>query len=138
MSRAGDAEKLRRMKEHQEENERKKKENRRNCAIGAIVVKAMPHNAKRIKAESTSGWLPEVPNKMNEAEGKMYSIDSIQRITGRKILSRQAKPVSQDQVRQCEHDIQFCGLFFQASIARLSESKLPFYDRKNMFYLCTN
>ncbi len=97
----------------------------------------MTNNAKCIKAKSTSGWLPEVRNKMNEQEAKMYSVNSIRRIAGRKILSRQAKPVSQNQVRQCEHDIQFCDLFSQTPIACFSKSKLSFYDRKDVFYLRT-
>lgn len=36
---------------------------------------------------------------------------------GRTESSRQGFPVSQIQIRQCEHDIQFSGLFSQTSIS---------------------
>ena len=41
--------------------------------------------------------------------------------TQRTESSRQAGPVSQNQIRQREHDIEFGGLFSQASVSGLFE-----------------
>ena len=50
--------------------------------------------------------------------------------------SCQAGSVSQNQICQCKHHIQFCRLFSQPSVSRLSVSKLTFDDSKNVFYFC--
>ena len=52
---------------------------------------------------------------------------------GRTGSDRQRFPVSQIQIRQCEHDIQFGGLFSQTPISCFSISKQSFDDGKNMF-----
>lgn len=46
---------------------------------------------------------------------------------------RQAGPVSQNQIRKCEQNIQFCGLFSQTSVSCCSETQLLLYNSKNMF-----
>lgn len=48
--------------------------------------------------------------------------------------SCQAGPVSQNQIRKCEQDIQFCGLFLQTSVSCFSEMQLLLYNSKDMFY----
>ena len=51
-------------------------------------------------------------------------------------LSRQAgPPVSQDQIRQREQDIQFGDLFSQTPVPCFPVSKLAFYYSKDMLYL---
>ena len=53
-------------------------------------------------------------------------------------LSCQARPVRQNQIRQCEHDIQFCNLFSQTAVSGFSISKLIFHYNKDMLYLCSH
>ena len=53
-------------------------------------------------------------------------------------LSCQAKPVSQNQVCKRKHHIQFCNLFWQASVSCFSEPKLEFDDGENMLNFCAN
>ena len=48
--------------------------------------------------------------------------------------SCQAGPVSQNQIRKCEQDIQFCGLFSQTSVSCFSKAKLLLYNSKDMFH----
>ena len=48
--------------------------------------------------------------------------------------SCQAGPVSQNQIRKCEQDIQFCGLFLQTSVSCFSEMQLLLYNSKDMFH----
>ena len=50
-------------------------------------------------------------------------------------LSRQAgSPVSQNQIRKSEQDVQFCGLFLQTSVSCFSKAKLLLYNSKDMFH----
>ena len=42
--------------------------------------------------------------------------------------------VSQNQIRKCEQDIQFCGLFLQTSVSCFSEMQLLLYNSKDMFH----
>ena len=42
--------------------------------------------------------------------------------------SRQAEPGSQNQIRMCEQDIQFCSLFSQTSVSCFSEAQLLLYN----------
>ena len=48
--------------------------------------------------------------------------------------SRQAGPGSQNQIRKCEQDIQFCSLFSQTSVSCFSEAQLLIYNSKDMFH----
>ena len=48
--------------------------------------------------------------------------------------SCQAGPVSQNQIRKCEQDIQFCGLFLQTSVSCFSEMQLLLHNSKDMFH----
>ena len=48
--------------------------------------------------------------------------------------SCQAGPVSQNQIRKCEQDIQFCSLFSQTSVSCFSEAQLLLYNNKDMFH----
>ena len=48
----------------------------------------------------------------------------------------QTGPVSQNQVCQRKHHIQFCRLLLQPSVAGLPVSKLTFDDSKYVFYFC--
>ena len=50
----------------------------------------------------------------------------------------QARPVSQNQIRQCEQDIQFCGLFSQTSVSRFSEMQLLFHNSEDMFHFSSD
>ena len=52
--------------------------------------------------------------------------------------SCQAGPVSQNQIRKCEQDIQFCGLFSQTSVSCFSKAKLLLYNSKDMFHFSSN
>ena len=47
----------------------------------------------------------------------------------------QAGPVSQDQIRQREHDIKFCLLFSEASVSGLLEFEQTLHYTEDMFYL---
>ena len=53
-------------------------------------------------------------------------------------LSCQAGSVSQNQIRKCEQDIQFCGLFSQTSVSCFSKAKLLLYNSKDMFHFSSN
>ena len=46
----------------------------------------------------------------------------------------QARSVSQNQIRKCEQDIQFCSLFSQTSVSCFSEAQLLLYNSKDMFH----
>lgn len=48
--------------------------------------------------------------------------------------SCQAGPVSQNQIRKYEQNIQFCSLFSQTSVSCFSETKLLLYNSKDMFH----
>lgn len=48
-----------------------------------------------------------------------------------------AGSVSQNQIRQCEHDIEFCLRFSEFSVSGLLEFKETFHDTEDMFYLCS-
>ena len=48
----------------------------------------------------------------------------------------QAGPVSQDQIRQREHDIEFCLLFSEASVSGLLEFEQTLYDTEDMLHFC--
>lgn len=48
--------------------------------------------------------------------------------------SCQARPVSQNQIRKCEQDIQFCSLFSQTSVSCFPETQLLLYNSKDMFH----
>lgn len=50
-------------------------------------------------------------------------------------LSRQRNSVSQNQISQSKHNVEFRGLFGETAIARSSKAKLPFYDRKKRVLL---
>ena len=52
--------------------------------------------------------------------------------------SHQTWSVSQNQIRKSEQDVQFCGLFSQASIPRLSVLKQAFHYAKDVFHFCPN
>ncbi len=54
---------------------------------------------------------------MNDLLWKTFRFHFTQRTES----SRQAGPVSQNQIRQREHDIEFGGLFSQASVSGLFE-----------------
>ena len=78
------------------------------------------------------------------AKGKALREDStrqgicrpIQQRCGRTDSSRQAgPPVSQNQIRQREQDIQFGNLFSQTPVPRFPVSKLALYYSKDMLYL---
>ena len=47
----------------------------------------------------------------------------------------QAGPVSQDQICQRKHDVEFCFLFLKPSVSRLLESEKSLHNTENMFYL---
>ena len=47
----------------------------------------------------------------------------------------QAGPVSQDQICQRKHDVEFCFLFLKPSVSSLPEFKKSLYNTENMFYL---
>ena len=47
----------------------------------------------------------------------------------------QAGPVSQDQIRQREHDIEFCLLFSETSVSGLLEFEQTLHYTEDMFYL---
>ena len=49
--------------------------------------------------------------------------------------SRQAGPVSQDQICQRKHDVELCFLFLKPSVSRLLEFEKSLHDTENMFYL---
>ena len=51
---------------------------------------------------------------------------------------RRIKSVSQIQIRQCEHDILFSGLFFQTSVSSPAIMKDIFHYRKYMLYFTAN
>ena len=48
--------------------------------------------------------------------------------------SCQARPVSQNQIRKCEQDIQFCSLFSQTSVSCFPETQLLLYNREDVFH----
>ena len=48
--------------------------------------------------------------------------------------SCQARPVSQNQIRKCEQDIQFSGLFSQSSVSRFSEIQQLLHNSKDMLH----
>ena len=52
--------------------------------------------------------------------------------------SRQAGPVSQNQIRQREHDVEFCLLFSQPSVSGLFVFQLSLYHHEDVFYLDPN
>lgn len=52
--------------------------------------------------------------------------------------SCQTWSVSQNQIRKCEQDIQFCGLFSQTSVSCFSKAKLLLYNSKDMFHFSSN
>ena len=56
----------------------------------------------------------------------------------RQTSSRQAGPVSQKQIRQCEHDIEFGSLLFEPSVSRFPKPQLFFNDTKYVLYLRTD
>lgn len=56
---------------------------------------------------------------------------------GKPQLGCQTRSVSQDQVCQSKHHVQFCNLFSQPSVAGLTKPELLFYHSKNMFHLGT-
>ena len=47
----------------------------------------------------------------------------------------QAGPVSQDQICQRKHDVEFCFLFLKPSVSRLLEFEKSLHNTENMFYL---
>ena len=53
-------------------------------------------------------------------------------------LSCQAGSVSQNQIRKCEQDVQFCGLFSQTSVSCFSKAKLLLYNSKDMFHFSSD
>ena len=48
----------------------------------------------------------------------------------------QAGPVSQNQIRQREHDVEFCLLFSEASVSGLFELQQTLHDTEHMFHFC--
>ena len=48
--------------------------------------------------------------------------------------SCQARPVSQNQIRKCEQDIQFCSLFSQTPVSCFSETQLLLYNSEDVFH----
>ena len=54
--------------------------------------------------------------------------------TERTDSSCQAGPVSQNQIRQCEHDIEFGSLFFEPSVSCFSETQLFLDDTEYVLY----
>ena len=88
-----------------------------------IAVKATPQNTQK---ERPCGKIP---------PGRAYIRHSISACS-RTDLSRQAgSPVSQNQIRQREQDIQFGNLFSQTSVPGFPVSKLALYYPKDMLYL---
>ena len=55
-------------------------------------------------------------------------------LTERTDSSCQAGPVSQNQIRQCEHDIEFGSLLFEPSVSCFSETQLFLDDTKYVLY----
>lgn len=53
-------------------------------------------------------------------------------------LDRQARPVSQIQIRQCEHHVQFCSLLSQTSVSCLSVPEDTFYHAEYVFHFGPN
>lgn len=49
--------------------------------------------------------------------------------------SRQTWSVSQNQIRTCEQDVQFCGLFSQTSVSCFSKAKPLLYNSKGASHL---
>ena len=82
------------------------------------TLRATPHNCEVKKASS-------------EEDATMKTYRSIL-IAGRTESSLNRKPVGQIQIRQCEHDIQFGGLFSQTSISCFAISEQSFYNGKYM------
>ena len=56
-------------------------------------------------------------------------------LTRRTKSSRQAEPVSQNQIRQREHNIEFCGLFSQASVSGLLEFQQSLHYTEDVLHL---
>ena len=54
--------------------------------------------------------------------------------TERTDSSCQAGPVSQNQIRQCEHDIEFGSLLFEPSVLCFSETQLFLDDTEYVLY----
>ena len=54
--------------------------------------------------------------------------------TERTNSSCQAGPVSQNQIRQCEHDIEFGSLLFEPSVSCFSETQLFLDDTEYVLY----
>ena len=54
--------------------------------------------------------------------------------TERTDSSCQAGPVSQNQIRQCEHDIEFGSLLFEPSVSCFSETQLFLDDTEYVLY----
>ncbi len=52
--------------------------------------------------------------------------------------SCQARPVSQNQICQSKHDIEFCNLFWKTSVSGFPELELALDYGKDMLYLGTN
>jgi len=52
--------------------------------------------------------------------------------------SRKARPVSQNQIRQRKHDIEFGSLFSQTSVSDLLEFQKTLHHPENMFDFATN
>ena len=55
-------------------------------------------------------------------------------LTERTDSSCQAGPVSQNQIRQCEHDIEFGSLLFEPSVLCFSETQLFLDDTEYVLY----
>ena len=81
-------------------------------------LRATPHNCGKKKASS-------------EENATIKTYRSIL-FAGRTESSLNRKPVGQIQIRQCEHDIQFCSLFSQPSISCFAISEQSFYNGKYM------
>ena len=58
--------------------------------------------------------------------------------TERTDSSCQAGPVSQDQIRQCEHDIEFGSLLFEPSVSCFSETQLFLDNTEYVLYFRTD
>jgi two-component system, sensor histidine kinase YesM len=86
------------------------------------VLKATPHNGKKIHAICP----------YRQAAWKIPVIS----LRGQPKSDCQTRSVSQNQICQRKHHIQFGGLFFQSSVSCFSVSQQTLHNGKNVFYFC--
>ena len=108
------------------------------------VDQKIENAANKIESAANKAWKKRSGNTAEHAKGKALREDSTRQgiytpfhqRCSRTDLSRQAgSPVSQNQIRQREQDIQFGNLFSQTSVPGFPVSKLALYYPKDMLYL---